>query len=292
MKIVLFGKNGQLGWEFQRILAKLGEVIALGRNDLDLSDLRAIQTTLGDLKPHLIINASAYTDVDLAESEVETAMRINALAPGVMAEMARKLGSVFIHYSTDYVFDGKSDMPYTENDQVNPLNTYGKSKLMGEENIREAGDAYLILRTSWVYSLRGNSFVNKVLGWARKNETLRIVSDQISNPTWARMLAEITSLMLARTSPNLFETIRESHGIYHVAGSGQTSRYEWAKQILANDPYRSEQVVRHIEPVFSKDFPAPAVRPLFSALDCSRFEATFGLRLPGWSDTLQLGMAE
>ena len=292
MKIVLFGKNGQLGWEFQRILAKLGEVIALGRNDLDLSDLRAIQTTLGDLKPHLIINASAYTDVDLAESEVETAMRINALAPGVMAEMARKLGSVFIHYSTDYVFDGKSDMPYTENDQVNPLNTYGKSKLMGEENIREAGDAYLILRTSWVYSLRGNSFVNKVLGWARKNETLRIVSDQISNPTWARMLAEITSLMLARTSPNLFETIRESHGIYHVAGSGQTSRYEWAKQILANDPYRSEQVVRHIEPAFSKEFPAPAVRPLFSALDCSRFEATFGLRLPGWSDTLQLGMAE
>jgi len=292
MKIVLFGKNGQLGWEFQRILAKLGEVIALGRNDLDLSDLRAIQTTLGDLKPHLIINASAYTDVDLAESEVETAMRINALAPGVMAEMARKLGSVFIHYSTDYVFDGKSDMPYTENDQVNPLNTYGKSKLMGEENIREAGEAYLILRTSWVYSLRGNSFVNKVLGWARKNETLRIVSDQISNPTWARMLAEITSLMLAGTSPNLFETIRESHGIYHVAGSGYTSRYEWAKQILANDPYRSEQVVRHMEPAFSKEFPTPAARPLFSALDCSRFEATFGLRLPDWRDTLQLAMTE
>lgn len=290
MKIVLFGKNGQLGWEFQRILPILGEVISFGRDDLELSNLRAVQNTLEELKPNLIINTSAYTEVDLAEKEFEPAMKINALSPGVMAEAARKIGAVFIHYSTDYVFDGRRNKPYTENDPVNPLNVYGKSKLQGEENIKQAGDACLILRTSWVYSLRGNSFVNKVLGWARKNETLKIVGDQIGNPTWARMLAEITGLMLAQNKANLFENIRATRGIYHLAGNGYTSRYEWAKQILANDPNRTEQLVQAIEPALSKDFPTPAARPLFSALDCSRFEATFGLQLPGWSSALKLAM--
>jgi len=290
MRIVLFGKNGQLGWEFQRILPILGEVIALGRDELDVSDLRNVQKTLEELKPSLIINTSAYTEVDQAEIELELTMKINALSPGVMAEAARKHGAVFIHYSTDYVFDGTSDVPYTESNVPNPLNTYGKSKLMGEENIKQAGEAYLILRTSWVYSLRGNSFVNKVLGWARKNESLKIVSDQISSPTWARMLAGMTSLMLAQNNANLLEIIRERRGVYHVAGSGFTSRYEWAKQILANDPDRSEQVVRNLEPALSEDFPTPATRPPFSALDCTHFEETFGLQLPAWSSALKLAM--
>jgi len=291
MKIVLFGKNGQLGWEFQRTLPTLGEVISLGRDDLDLSDLHAVQHTLEKLKPDLIINTSAYTEVDLAETEAELAMKINARAPGIMAETARKCGAVLIHYSTDYVFDGRKDTPYSEDDPTNPLNVYGSSKLKGEENIRQAGDAYLILRTSWVYSLRGNSFVNKVLGWARKNETLKVVSDQISNPTWARMLAEVTSLMTAQYRAYLLDTIRERRGIYHLAGNGYISRYEWAKQILANDPDRTEQVVRVMEPALSEDFPTPAVRPLFSALDCTRFEETFGLQLPDWRHTLDLAMA-
>jgi len=165
MKIVLFGKNGQLGWEFQRILPIFGEVISLERTELDLSDLQAIQKILSELKPNLIINASAYTEVDLAEKETDLAMKINGLAPGLMAEISRKLNAALIHYSTDYVFDGRKNAPYTESDQANPLNVYGQSKLMGEENIKQAGDAYLILRTSWVYSLRGNSFVNKVLKW-------------------------------------------------------------------------------------------------------------------------------
>jgi len=290
MKIVLFGKNGQLGWEFQRILPILGEAISLGRDELDLSNLHAIQNTLEELRPDLIINTSAYTQVDQAETEIELAMKVNAHSPGLMAEMARKLGAVFIHYSTDYVFDGKSDVPYTENDPTNPLNIYGKSKLMGEENIKQAGDAYLILRTSWVYSLRGNSFVNKVLGWARKNETLKIVRDQVSNPTWARTLAEITSFILTQNKPDLFGNIHERRGIYHLAGGGYTSRYEWAKQILANDPDRTEQVVRSIEPALTEDFSTPAVRPLFSALDCTPFEKTFGLQLPDWSSTLRLAM--
>src|SRR5688572_10486154 len=207
-----------------------------------------------------------------------------------MTEISLTLGAVLIHYSTNYVFNGRQSTPYTENDRTDPLNVYGKSKLMGEENIKQAGNAYLILRTSWVYSLRGNSFVNKVLGWARKNSTLRVVEDQVSSPTWARMLAEITSLLLAQNQGSLYDRLHEQCGIYHVAGSGYTSRYEWAKQILANDPNRSEQVVQVIEPGRSAEFPTPATRPLFSALDCTRFERTFGLRLPPWSSTLKLAM--
>ena len=290
MKIVLLGKNGQLGWEFERSLPALGNVIALDREELDLRDLHGVQSILSELKPDVIVNASAYTDVDRAEKEPELAMQVNALAPGVMAEVSRTLGAVLVHFSTDYVFDGEGSVPYTENHGTNPLNVYGRSKLRGEENVQGAGDAYLILRTSWVYSLRGNNFVNKVLGWSRKNSTLRIVDDQVSSPTWARMLAEITSLVLAQNHGHLYDRIREQCGIYHVAGSGYTSRYEWAKEILANDPYRSEQSVKFIEPGHSKDFPTPAARPLFSALDCTRFEKTFGLQLPPWSSTLKLAM--
>lgn len=290
MKIVLLGKNGQLGWEFQRILPILGEVTSLDREELDLCNGAAIEQTLGELKPDLIINASAYTDVDAAEKETELAMQINALAPGVIAEAARKLRAVFVHYSTDYVFDGKKNACYVESDRTNPLNMYGKSKLAGEEHIRQAGEAYLILRTSWVYSLRGNSFVHKVLKWSRQNKTLKVVSDQISGPTWARTLAEITGFVLAQNKKELYESIREKNGVYHLAGDGFTSRYEWARQILANDPNPSEQTAQAIEPARSEEFPTPAVRPLFSALDCSLFERTFGLQLPDWNNTLQLAM--
>ena len=292
MKIVLIGKNGQLGWEFQRILPALGDMIALGRAELDVSDHYAIQKTLIELQPSLIINASAYTEVDLAETQVELATNINAIAPGVMAETARKINAVFIHYSTDYVFDGKHNTPYTENDPANPLNMYGKSKLSGEENIKQAGGAYLILRTSWVYSLRGNSFVNKVLGWSRKNKTLKIVSDQVGSPTWARMLAETTFQTIASNSTDLADIIRERRGIYHLAGNGYTSRFEWAKQILAGDPKRSEQLVQAIEPALSEDFPTPAIRPSFSALDCTKFSNSFNIRLPNWEETLKLALAD
>jgi dTDP-4-dehydrorhamnose reductase len=291
MRIVLFGKDGQLGWEFQRTLPGLGDVLPLGRAQVDVCDLNAIQKTLMETKPNLIINASAYTDVDGAENEVEVAMKINALAPGLIAEMARHLGAVLIHYSTDYVFDGKRNNPYTESDPTNPLNIYGKSKLIGEENIQQAGEAYLILRTSWVYSLRGSSFVNKVLRWARKDSLLRIVDDQTGNPTWARMLAEITNLLLGQNPINLYETIRERRGVYHLAGHGYTSRYEWAKQILINDPSPSEQVVKTLQPARSEEFPTPAIRPHFSALDCTHFEKTFGLRMPSWEGTLKLALS-
>ena len=292
MKILLFGKNGQLGWEFRRILPILGDVIPLDREELDLCDGAAIQKTIAELKPGLIVNASAYTDVDASEKETELATKINAQAPGIMAETARKLGAAFVHYSTDYVFDGRKNAPYTETDPVHPLNMYGKSKAMGEEYIQQAGQGYLIFRTSWVYSLRGNSFVNKALKWSRQNRMLKVVSDQISNPTWARTLAEVTGFVLAGQDKDLYAGICERQGIYHLAGGGFTSRYEWAKQILADDPRRAEQIVETLEPALTGEFPTPAVRPLFSALDCTLFEETFGLRLPAWSESLQLAMAE
>jgi len=290
MKIVLFGKNGQLGWEFQHILPTLGEVIALGRDELDIANTQAVQSALGEIKPNLIINASAYTEVDLAETQTDLAMKINAISPGAMAETSRKLGAVFVHFSTDYVFDGQSTLPYTEQDQTNPLNMYGKSKLMGEKNIEQAGGAYLILRTSWVYSLRGNSFVNKVLGWSRKNKTLKIVSDQVSSPTWAHTLAEITTQALSGNSTELLDNLKERQGIYHLAGSGYTSRYEWAKRVLDYDPNRTGQLVQTIEPALSDEFPTPATRPLFSALNCQKFIDTFNLRLPDWEESLQMAM--
>ena len=290
MKILLFGRNGQLGSEFQRLLPRLGKTTALDQEDLDLGDIHALQQKLNELKPDLIVNASAYTAVDRAETEVETAMTINAQVPGIMSEWARASGAVLIHYSTDYVFDGKKGTPYTELDIASPLNVYGKSKLAGEENILQAGDACLILRTSWVYSLQGNGFVNKVLEWARRNETLKIVSDQISNPTRARDLAEATFSLISTHRDNLQDVMKERRGVYHLAGTGYTSRHEWAKHILANDPNRTEQLVRAIEPVSSEEFPTPAVRPLFSALDCTKFKETFGFSLPGWADSLRAAM--
>jgi dTDP-4-dehydrorhamnose reductase len=290
MKILLIGKNGQLGWELNKVLPALGNLVSLGRSELDLSNSTEIKRSLMDIQPEVIINAAAYTEVDRAEIEPNAALQINAQAPGILAEIARKLSAVMIHYSTDYVFDGKDNRPYTEDDRVNPLNEYGKSKYLGEENIKQAGDSYLIFRTSWVYSMLGNSFVNKVLGWSRKNTTLKIVNDQISNPTWARMLAEFSTSALIKNSIGPLENIREIRGIYHLGGIGYTSRYEWAKWILAHDPNRTEQLVQAIEPVSSDEFPTPAIRPPFSALDCSKFEGTFNLRIPDWKISLQEAM--
>ena len=292
MNILLFGKNGQLGSEFQQTLPALGKSTCLDQDELDLCNIHALQQALNEIRPDLIVNASAYTAVDRAETEQETAMKINALAPGIMAEWARKSGAVLIHYSSDYVFDGRKGLPYIESDPANPLNVYGKSKLAGEENIIQAGGAYLIFRTSWVYSMGGNGFVSKVLEWARRNETLKIVSDQISNPTWAHELAKATFSLVAAHRDNLQDVMKERRGLYHLAGSGYTSRYEWARQILANDPNRTEQLVRSVEPVSSEEFPTPAARPSFSALDCTKFSQIFGFSLPDWSASLRTAMTK
>jgi len=293
MRIVLFGKNGQVGWELQRILPLLGQVNAFDYEDLDIADLKALESRIDELKPDLIVNASAYTAVDRAESERDLAMKINGRAPGVMAEAARKSGAMLIHYSTDYIFDGSKESPYTEEDIPAPLNVYGESKLAGEKAIQQSANTYLILRTSWVYSTRSQSgFVNKVLAWARQNEILRIVDDQISCPTWARMLAEMTGLLVTRGGTQINEYFGSRSGIYHLAGKGNASRYDWARVILAHDPHRGEQSVQQIEPAQSSEFPTPAVRPMNTAMDCFYFEDTFNLHIPDWEDSLQLAMKE
>ncbi len=287
MKILLLGKNGQLGWELQRTLAPLGQIIALDYEELNLEDFDAVRTTIRQFRPQSIINASAYTAVDKAESETKKAFAINGNIPGIIAEEALKLGASLIHISTDYVFDGTKGSLYNESDATHPLSVYGKSKLAGEENIFATGGAFLIFRTSWVYSLRRGSFVSKTLEWARQQEKMRVVNDQIGNPTWARLLAEVISLVAAKGNG----TIRDLSGVYHLAGNGFCSRLDWSKKILELDPNQHEQIVKEISPALTSDFPTPATRPLFSAMDCEHFKNTFQLALPEWQDALQLAMS-
>ncbi len=292
MRILLFGKTGQLGWELNRTLAPLGDISAFGPDDLDLIDVDALPRTIREVRPDFIVNASAYTAVDRAEQEPELAMLLNEKVPMIMAEEARKLNAPFIHYSTDYVFDGTKTSAYTEEDQTNPLNVYGQSKLKGEQAIGQVGGAHVILRTSWVYSLRGDGFVSKVLSWAKKQETLKIVTDQVGSPTWARMLAEVTASMLARSFPNSLEYFLEKSGVYHLGGTGSVSRFDFTKTILELDPRPEEQIVKKLEPALTADFPTPARRPLATSLDCSRFESIFGLSLPDWKAALRLALGE
>ena len=287
-KILLLGNTGQLGWELQRTLAPLGEVIGYDYPAIDLSQTDSIRQVIQQIQPRIIVNATAYTAVDRAESEPELALAINGIAPGLLAEHAAGLGASLIHYSTDYVFNGSKGSPYIEADFPNPLGVYGSSKLAGERAISQIGGAYLILRTSWVYSTRRPSFVTKVLEWSRQQPALRMVTDQVANPTSARMLAEITALLLAKAAPHPTQWIEERAGIYHLAGSGIASRLEWAQAILELDPHPAEQVTRKIEPALTADFPTPAKRPLYSALNCDLFEQTFGLRLPDWPEALRL----
>ncbi|GMR11328.1 MAG: dTDP-4-dehydrorhamnose reductase [Anaerolineae bacterium] len=290
MKILLFGKNGQIGWELQRTLAPLGEVVALGSDELDLAHTQQIRDVLRRKQPEIIVNAAAYTAVDRAEEESELAMAVNARAPAMMAEQALKQGAALIHYSTDYVFDGTKGAPYVETDAPNPLSQYGKSKLEGEQAIEQVGGNYLILRTSWVYGLRRDNFVMKALRWAGTQKTLRIVSDQVGSPTWSRVLAEITALVLAKGRDDVLGWLQERSGIYHLAGKGAASRFDWAKSILDLDPGNDHHSVEEIRPAQAEEFPTLARRPAYSALSCDRFEEAFGLQIPDWQAALALAM--
>ncbi len=287
-KILQIGTKGQLGWELLRTCAPLGEVVALDYPDVDLSDSTGLRELVRNVKPDIIINAAAYTNVDKAESEPELARAINATGPGVLAEEAKKIHAVLVHYSTDYVFDGTKGSPYVETDQPNPLNVYGQTKLEGEQAIAASGCVNLVLRTSWVYSMRQGGFVTKVLQWAREQEVMRVVDDQISSPTSARMLAEITALILAQGRNDVYGYLSEKGGLYHCAGSGSCSRYEWAEKILELDPQKEEQVVRQLERASSNEFSVPADRPMISVLNNAKMEKMFGLRLPPWEVGLRL----
>ncbi len=290
MKILLLGNTGQVGWELHRTLHTLGELTAVDYPQINLGDPTNIRYVVQTAQPDIIINATAYTDVDNAESQPELALAVNGSGVGILAEETKKCGAALIHYSTDYVFDGSKGEPYTERDQPNPLSVYGATKLAGERAIQDTEGAYLIIRTSWVYSLRRSCFVTKVLQWARQHETLRIVDDQVSSPTWARTLAESTAQVIAQGREQAVDYIQENGGLFHLAGGGSCSRYEWAQTILALDPNQEQQLVKEIIPAKTIDFPTAAERPLVSVLSNQQFTDTFKIGSGTWQTALSLMM--
>jgi dTDP-4-dehydrorhamnose reductase len=280
--ILLTGCNGQVGWELQRTLAPLGRVTAVERSALDLADADSIRAMLREVRPHVIVNAAAYTAVDQAESEAALAMQVNGMAPGIMAEEAKRLGALLVHYSTDYVFDGRKSSCYTEQDATNPLGTYGRTKLAGEIAIQSSGCRHLIFRTCWVYGLRGKNFLRTILRLADAKDELRIVADQVGAPTWSRLIAEATASALAT------RTVGE--GLYHLASAGNISWHGFTKAILElTGQMRARNPTLTAIP--SSDYPQLAVRPLNSRLSCDLLEQAAGLRLPDWHDALKLCLA-
>jgi len=275
MRILLAGAAGQLGRELKRSLACLGELVALDRNGLDLSDSSQLSATVRSIAPSVIVNAAAYTAVDRAETDVATATAINATAPGILAAEARRLGALLIHYSTDYVFDGKKPTPYTEDDAPAPLSAYGRSKQEGELAIASEGGRHLIFRTSWVYGLHGSNFLKTMLRLARERDELRIVGDQFGAPAWTRHLADVTTLIVARHE--------DACGLYHLAPTGETNWYAYAEAIFA-EARRIGLLDKTptLHRITSADYPLPAARPSNSRLDCSRLQRDFGISLPDW----------
>jgi dTDP-4-dehydrorhamnose reductase len=287
MKILLLGKNGQVGWELQRALAPLGEVIALDRQGADglcgnLADLDGLAATVRRVAPQVIVNAAAYTAVDKAESEPEIAFRINAEAPGVLAKEAAALGAWLVHYSTDYVFDGSGDQPKDETTAVGPLSVYGSSKQAGEDAILAAGAKAVVFRTSWVYAERGNNFAKTMLRLAQEREQLNVVNDQIGAPTGADLIADVTAHAIRSLLSNDNDTLA---GIYHLTAKGETSWCGFARHVLKH----AEKAGIHLKvsaaevgAIMTEAYPLPAARPRNSRLDCKRLESTFGLSLPHW----------
>jgi len=283
MKILLLGKNGQVGWELQRSLAPLGELIALDRQALDglsgdLSDIDTLRTTIRQIKPDVIVNAAAYTAVDKAESDIELADRVNGQASQAMAEEALSLGAWLIHYSTDYVFSGQGSTPWQETDAVAPVNHYGASKLAGEQAITASGCKHLIFRTSWVYGARGNNFAKTMLRLAADRESLSVIADQIGAPTGADLIADVTALAIQQV------LLRpELAGLYHLAASGEVSWYGYASHVIAFAQANGEDLaVTAINPIETTAYPTPARRPLNSRLNTQKLRDNFSLHLPDW----------
>ena len=292
MKILVTGGSGQVGHELVRELAPLGDVVTPTHAELDLAKPAAIRESVRSIGPGVIVNAAAYNAVDRAEPQQELCAAVNATAPGILAEEARRLGAIVVHYSTDYVFDGGKRTPYVESDPPAPVNTYGAAKLAGEQAVQGAGGAYLVLRTSWVYGSRGSNFVLAMLRMARERRELRIVNDQVGVPTWSRSVARATATAVRRMLDRGPGSMAEDAGLYHLAAGGCTTRYEFACRILEGDPRREEQVCTLVTPVSSEEFAAAARRPPYSVLDSSAFAKRFGVALPDWREQLELVLAE
>ena len=296
--ILLIGRSGQIGWELERTLASLAPVVALGHLEIDLALAESIRDCIRGVSPGLIVNAAAYTAVDNAEGEVPLAMAVNGTAPGILAEEAKRLRVPLIHYSTDYVFGGPPQRsadgnirPYLETDEVAPINEYGRTKLAGERAIQAVGPIHLILRTSWIYASRGRNFLRTIQRLALEREELRVVVDQVGSPTWARMAAEATAQILARTwGVSGSGSVAEKGGLYHLSAAGCVSWYGFAEAILEAAELTGERQPRLV-PVPTSDYPSPAVRPAYSVLDNSAVRTTFGISLPDWHHELRLCLA-
>lgn len=286
MKILLFGKNGQVGWELQRSLAPLGELIALDRHSTnlcgDLADPAGISATVRNVRPDIIVNAAAYTAVDKAESDVAAARAVNTEAPGVLAEAASAAGAWLVHYSTDYVFDGHGSQPWQESDPTGPLGVYGQTKLEGEERITALCAKHLILRTSWVYGARGGNFAKTMLRLARERDRLTVINDQFGAPTGADLLADVTAHMVRTVLPGAPGRFA---GIYHVAAGGETSWHGYARFVVdwaSTAGLTLKTSPAGVDPVPTSAFPTPAVRPHNSRLNTAKLQDSFGLHLPAW----------
>jgi dTDP-4-dehydrorhamnose reductase len=284
MKILLIGKNGQVGWELRRTLAPLAEVVAVDYPEINLTDTPALRALVAGTRPAVVVNAAAYTAVDKAETETELCRQINAVAPGVLAEAAKKTGALMVHYSTDYVFDGAKTSPYVETDAPNPLGVYGRSKLEGDRAVKASGADHLIFRLCWVYGARGQNFMLTMQRLAREREKLRVVGDQFGCPTWSRMIAETTALALKQILAGADRSV--FNGDYHLAASGQTNWHGFASRIIEWMP-EAERKCRAVEKITTPEYPTPARRPANSVLDCGKLRKTFGLRLPDWEASLR-----
>lgn len=289
MRILVPGRNGQVGWELQAALAPLGTVVALDRGQMDLTNADSIRRAIRDSGPGIIVNAAGYTHVDKAESEPALAMQVNGVAPGLMAEEAKRLGAIFVHYSTDYVFDGTLDRAYVEDDMPCPVNAYGRTKLAGERAIQAVGGHFLILRASWIYSARGTNFVLTILRLAREKSELPVVTDQTGSPTWARELAQATATLLGRG-----DAIRDHGGIYHLAAAAHASRHEFASAIIreAREISGSAEGWAQVKPITSDQYPLPAVRPRSLVIDRQKVKSVFGVELPHWREQLRACLRE
>lgn len=287
MKILLTGSTGQVGYELARSLQGLGEVVAVDRNVMDLSNLDQVRDVIRTVRPQLIVNPAAYTAVDKAESEPELAYRVNAEAPGLMAQEAKLLGAAMVHYSTDYVFDGSDPSPRGEDDATGPLNVYGASKLAGEQAIAAAGIDHLIFRTSWVYGMRGKNFLLTMMRLAKEREELKIVADQHGAPTWSRTIADTTALVLAQAQAQTqagADWWRQNSGVYHLSAQGQTTWFEFTQAIV-----EAAGLSCRVLPIGSAEYPTPARRPQYSVMSSERLVSRF-CHLPDWKQALHLCM--
>ena len=292
MKILLIGREGQVAWELRRELIRLGEVVAVDRgtmeNRLDLLDTQTIETTVKRIRPQLVINAAAYTAVDQAEQDYDQALWVNGIAVGIIAHAAKSVGAGLIHFSTDYVFDGKATEPYCEDAVTNPHSVYGKTKLQGEKSIQKVDLPYLILRTAWVYGSRRQNFLLTMLRLMQEQEQLKIVDDQIGAPTWSRVIAKYTTQMIEQCSVRGRFTPGSRSGVYNLSCNGQTTWYGFAKRIAAVAKKKGvlNEPCAELIPVATEEYPRPAKRPAYSVLSNEKLKATFGLRLPDWENAL------